>query len=101
MPGQKKPKPTIRQVSEQVDILDKQMGIAHHFLQVMAAEMDKMHTVIMSYLRTQGLIDDTSCPHCGQAISTPLLPDIVALTDCPACGKPLDDTIQTTLSEEE
>ena len=100
MPGQKKPKPTIRQVMEQVEALDKQMGIAHHFIQVIAGEMDKMHTVLMSHLRTLDLIDDRTCPSCEQVVSTPLVPDVVALTDCPACGNPMDATKQTTLEEE-
>lgn len=101
MPGQKKPKPTIRQLEEHVQMLDKQMGIAHHFIQVMAGEMDKMHSVLMSHLRGIGLIDDRTCAHCEQVVSTPLVEGIFPLEDCPACGKPIDGTTQTTLAEEE
>lgn len=101
MQQRKKPKATIRQLEEQVEALDKQMGIAHHFIQVMAGEMDKMHTVLMSHLREQGLIDDRTCVHCGQVVSTPKVPDVFPLVDCPACGKPIEGTTQTTLSEEE
>lgn len=94
-------KPTMREVKKELEGMKSDFEQFKQFMNVLFAEMDKCNMVLIRMLDKQGLLHHERCPHCDFAINTPLLDDIPVAEDCPACQKPLKDTTQTTLGEEE
>lgn len=94
-------KPTMREVQKEMDGLKKDIDEFKRFINVLFAEMDKCNMVLIRMLDKQGLLHHEKCVHCGFSVNTPLLDDIPVAEDCPACQKPLTETKQTTLGEEE
>jgi hypothetical protein len=94
-------KPTTREVKKELEGLKSDFEQFKRFMNVLFAEMDKCNMVLIRMLDKQGLLHHERCPHCDFAINTPLLDDIPVSEHCPACDKPLRETEQTTLAEEE
>lgn len=92
---------TMREVQKELDGIKADFEQSMRLMNVLFAEMDKCNMVLIRMLDKQGLLHHERCPHCDFAINTPLLDDIPVSEDCPACQKPLKDTKQTTLGEEE
>ena len=93
-----KPKPTIKQLDEQISIM---AGRIDGFLNMIAQELEKHNTLILKILQKEGLIHEQTCALCSGVIRTPLLDGIELVDMCPYCEQPLSDTEQTTLPLEE
>lgn len=92
---------TMREVEKQLEGMKGDIEQFMQLMNVLFAEMDKCNMVMIRILDAQGLLHHERCPHCDFSINTPKFDDIPVSEHCPACQKPLHETKQTTLGEEE
>ena len=89
-------KPTVKQIDTRVSTIEKEF---HGFANAAATDLMKVNRLLYAVMEDMGKLEKLNCASCGEEILRPNLDGLEQTEDCPACGRNIYGSDQTTLDD--